>query len=80
MADKATYERLQKDVEAVKNDISALTAQLSDTLDALTNTAQKRARRGYKQARSGVDAFVETRQLVVSRGVELANARMRRRL
>jgi ElaB/YqjD/DUF883 family membrane-anchored ribosome-binding protein len=48
MTDKATYERLQKDVEAVKNDISALTEQLSDTLDTLTNSAQKRARRGYK--------------------------------
>jgi ElaB/YqjD/DUF883 family membrane-anchored ribosome-binding protein len=59
MADKATYERLQKDVEAVKNDISALTAQLSDTLDALTNSTQKQARRGYKQARAGVDAFMD---------------------
>jgi ElaB/YqjD/DUF883 family membrane-anchored ribosome-binding protein len=58
MTDKATYERLQKDVDAVKNDISALTEQLSDALDSLTNTAQKRARRGYKQARAGVDALV----------------------
>jgi ElaB/YqjD/DUF883 family membrane-anchored ribosome-binding protein len=59
MSDKATYERLQKDVESVKNDISALTAQLSDALDTLTNSAQKRARRGYKDARAGVDAFVD---------------------
>ena len=59
MTDKATYDRLQKDVESVKNDISALTAQLSDALDTLTNSAQKRARRGYKDARAGVDAFVD---------------------
>ena len=59
MSDKATYERLQKDVETVKNDISALTAQLSDALDTLTSSTQKRARRGYKDARAGVDAFVD---------------------
>jgi ElaB/YqjD/DUF883 family membrane-anchored ribosome-binding protein len=59
MTEKATYERLQKDVEAVKNDISALTAQLSDTLDALTSSARKQARRSFKQARNGVDSFVD---------------------
>src|SRR6266851_3046839 len=46
MTDKATYERLEKDVTAVKNDISAL-------------TAQKQARRGYKQARANVDSAVD---------------------
>jgi len=59
MTDKATYERLQKDVESVKNDISALTEQLSGALDSLTKTARKQARRGYKDARAGVDAFVD---------------------
>jgi ElaB/YqjD/DUF883 family membrane-anchored ribosome-binding protein len=59
MTDKATYERLQKDVEAVKNDISALSEQLSDALDTLSSSAQKQARRRYKEARAGVDAFVD---------------------
>jgi ElaB/YqjD/DUF883 family membrane-anchored ribosome-binding protein len=59
MTDKATYERLQKDVEAVKNDISALTEQLSDALNAFTRSTQKQARRGYKDARSSVDSFVD---------------------
>jgi ElaB/YqjD/DUF883 family membrane-anchored ribosome-binding protein len=59
LTDKATYERLQKDVEAVKNDISALTEQLSDALNAFTRSTQKQARRGYKDARSSVDSFVE---------------------
>ena len=59
MTDKATYERLQKDVEAVKNDISELTEQLSDALSAFTNSTQKQARRGYKRARADVNSFVD---------------------
>ena len=59
MTDKATYERLQKDVEAVKNDISALTEQLSDALNAFSRSTQKRARRNFKEARAGVDSFVD---------------------
>lgn len=59
MTDKATYERLQKDVEAVKNDISALTGQLSEALNAFTKSTHKQARRGYKQARADVDQFVD---------------------
>jgi ElaB/YqjD/DUF883 family membrane-anchored ribosome-binding protein len=59
MTDKATYERLQKDVEAVKNDISALTEQLSDALNAFTRSTQKQARRTYKQTRADVDTFVD---------------------
>ena len=59
LTDKATYERLQKDVEAVKNDISALTEQLSDALNAFTRSTQKQARRNFKTARSGVDSFVD---------------------
>lgn len=58
LMDKATYERLEKDLSAVKNDISALTDQVSDALDALTGTARKRARRGYKQARANVDSVL----------------------
>ena len=33
LTDKATYERLEKDVTAVKNDIAALTDQITDALN-----------------------------------------------
>ena len=59
MTDKATYERLEKDVTAVKNDISALTDQITDALNSFAGTAQKQARRGYKQARANVDQAVD---------------------
>src|SRR5665213_3231824 len=55
LTDKATYERLEKDLSAVKNDISALTDQISDALNTFTGSAKKQARRGYKQARANVD-------------------------
>ena len=58
MTDKATYERLQKDVDAVKNDISALADQISDVLEAFKGDARKQARRAYKQARSDVDSVM----------------------
>jgi ElaB/YqjD/DUF883 family membrane-anchored ribosome-binding protein len=45
LTDKATYERLQKDVEAVKNDISQLTEQLSEALNAFSRSTQRQARR-----------------------------------
>ena len=57
--DKATYERLEKDVAAVKNDISALTDQITDALNAFAGTAGKQARRGYRQARANVDSAVD---------------------
>jgi ElaB/YqjD/DUF883 family membrane-anchored ribosome-binding protein len=59
MTDKATQERLEKDVAAVKNDITALTDQITDALNAFAGTAGKQARRGYKQARANVDAAVD---------------------
>jgi ElaB/YqjD/DUF883 family membrane-anchored ribosome-binding protein len=58
LTDKATYERLEKDVAAVKNDISALTDQITDALNTFAGTAKKQARRGYQQARSNVDSAV----------------------
>jgi ElaB/YqjD/DUF883 family membrane-anchored ribosome-binding protein len=58
MTDQATYERLQKDVQAVKNDISELTEQFSDALNAFTKSTRKQARRGYKQASADVNSFV----------------------
>jgi ElaB/YqjD/DUF883 family membrane-anchored ribosome-binding protein len=59
MTDKATYERLEKDVTAVKHDISALTDQITDALNSFAGTAGKQARRGYKQARANVDSAVD---------------------
>src|SRR3981081_1077178 len=54
MTDKATNERLEKDVAAVKNDIAALTEQITDALNSFAGTAKTQARRGYKQARANV--------------------------
>ena len=59
LTDKATYDRLEKDVAAVKNDISALTDQITDVLNSFAGTAKKQARRGYKEARANVDSAVD---------------------
>jgi ElaB/YqjD/DUF883 family membrane-anchored ribosome-binding protein len=59
LTDKATYERLEKDVAAVKNDISALTDQITDALNSFAGTAKKQARRGYKEARANVDSAMD---------------------
>ena len=58
LTDKATYERLEKDLSAVKNDISALADQVSDALATLTGTAKKQTRRGYRQAKTNVDSVL----------------------
>jgi ElaB/YqjD/DUF883 family membrane-anchored ribosome-binding protein len=58
LAGDASYERLQKDVDAVKDDISKLAEQLSDALDTFTTAARKQTHRGYKQARSNLDSIV----------------------
>ena len=59
LTDKATYERLEKDVTAVKNDIAALTEQITDALNSFAGTASKQARRGYKQARAGAEQAMD---------------------
>ena len=59
MTDKATYERLEKDVANVKNDIGALAEQITDALNTLSGTARKQARSGYKRARANVDSVVD---------------------
>ena len=71
MTDKSTYERLQKDVDAVKNDISALADQISDVLEAFKGDARKQARRAYKQARADVDSVMSD---VGKRGSEALDA------
>lgn len=53
--DKATRERLEKDVAAVKNDIAELTEQITDALNTFARSAGKQARRGYRQARENMD-------------------------
>ena len=58
MTDKATQERLEKDVAAVKNDIAALTDQITDAINTFAGSARKQARRGYKEARANVDQAV----------------------
>ena len=59
LADRTNYDRLAKDVAAVKNDISALTEQITDALHSFAGTARKQARHGYKQARANVDSAVD---------------------
>ena len=57
--DKATRERLEKDVAAVKSDIAALTDQITDALNTFANATGKQARRGYKQARENMDSTLD---------------------
>ena len=59
LTDKATSERLQKEVTAVKNDIAALTEQITDALNSFAGTAGKQARRGDNEARANAEAAVE---------------------
>ena len=57
--DKATRDRLEKDVAAVKSDIAALTDQITYALNTFANSTSKQARRGYRQARESVDSAVD---------------------
>ena len=59
LTDKANYERLEKDITAVKNDISALTDQITDALNSFAGTATKQARRGYNQARANAEQTMD---------------------
>ena len=59
MTDDATYERLEKDVTAVKNDIAALTDQITYALNTFAGAASKQARKGYKEARAQVDSALD---------------------
>ena len=58
-ADKATRDRLDKDVAAVKSDIAALTDQITDALNTFANATGKQARRGYKQARDNMESTLD---------------------
>ena len=58
LVDKATYERLEKDLAKVKNEMSALADQLSNALRSYGGEARAQARRGFRQARENVDAVL----------------------
>lgn len=59
MTEKATYDRLEKDVIAVKNDIAALAGQITDALNSLAGSAGKEARRHYKEARATAESAMD---------------------
>jgi len=59
LTDNPNYDRLAKDVTAVKTDIAALTDQITEALNSFAGTAKTQARRGYKQARANVDAALD---------------------
>ena len=61
-ADKGLSERFEKDLTAVKRDISHLSERLAETLNSVSGEAAKHARRGYRQARHGVDAALSDAQ------------------
>ncbi len=69
--DKATRERLEKDVAAVKSDIAALTDQITDALNTFANSTGKQARRGYKQARDNMDSTFDD---ITERGSAMMDA------
>lgn len=72
LTDEVTYERLQKDLAAVKHDIATLTEQITDALNAFSGEAGKQARRGYRQARQNVDAALSDVQDRGSAAMEAA--------
>jgi len=59
VTDEATYDRLEKDVTAVKSNIAALTDQITDAINTFAATAKKQTKRGYKEARAKVDSTVD---------------------
>jgi ElaB/YqjD/DUF883 family membrane-anchored ribosome-binding protein len=71
ITDNPAYERLEKDVMAVKNDIAALAGQMTDAINSFAGTAKKQAKHGYKQARAQVDSAVDD---VTERGGAIVDA------
>ena len=71
MIDEATYQRLEKDVTAVKSDIAALTDQITDALNTFAGATKNQARRSYKQARANVDSALDD---VTARGSDMLGA------
>jgi ElaB/YqjD/DUF883 family membrane-anchored ribosome-binding protein len=71
MIDEATYQRLEKDVTAVKSDIAALTDQITDALNAFAGATKKQARQSYRQARASVDSALDD---ATERGSDMLDA------
>jgi len=59
LPDLAAFERLKKDVRAVKNDIADLTDQITGALNAFAEKTSKQARNRYQQARSDADSALD---------------------
>jgi ElaB/YqjD/DUF883 family membrane-anchored ribosome-binding protein len=58
LADSAAFERLQKDVGAVKNDLAALADQITETISHLGGAIRRQAKQGYRQAQTNMDAAI----------------------
>jgi ElaB/YqjD/DUF883 family membrane-anchored ribosome-binding protein len=58
IADSAAVERLQKDVNAVKDDLAALADQITETISHLGGAVRRQAKQGYKQAHANMDAAI----------------------
>ncbi len=58
LTDKA-QQRLEKEMNAVKNDIAALTEQITDAINSFAGAATKQAERGYRQVRSNAGQAVD---------------------
>jgi ElaB/YqjD/DUF883 family membrane-anchored ribosome-binding protein len=54
----AAYERLEKDMTAVKNDIANLSQQIAEVVNSLAVLAQSQAKRGVKNARANAGSIV----------------------
>lgn len=52
------FNRLRKDVDAVKTEMSSLAGQITEALNTLAESARSRAGRGYREARANVDSVV----------------------
>ena len=59
LPDLAAFERLKKDVRAVKNDIADLTDQITGALNEFAEKAGKQARNRYQKARSDADSALD---------------------
>jgi ElaB/YqjD/DUF883 family membrane-anchored ribosome-binding protein len=58
IGERAAYDRLVKDMSAVKEDIAHLSQQIADAVNALASLAQKQAKRGLRRARANVDSVM----------------------
>jgi ElaB/YqjD/DUF883 family membrane-anchored ribosome-binding protein len=54
----AAYERLEKDMTAVKKDIAYLSQQIAEAANSLAVLAQSQTARGVKNARANADSIV----------------------